>query len=152
MLARLPAPTKQSKRSAFLQTHFPHLQQLAELRPDPHLLGWIRGLGQEDPPLSHYSRRIYLTCLRRLLRDLAPEGQRALILPEDFPPSYNLKTVRAYLLKEDFQQFWTYNSPHWAGLFLDFWCAQTMRSRIEPMNGNADLDRAVKAGWRRNAA
>ena len=46
---------------------------------------------------------------------------------------YNLKTVRAYLLKEDFQQFWTYNSPHWAGLFLDFWCAQTMRSRIEPM-------------------
>jgi len=71
---------------AFLQTHFPHLQQLAELRRDPHLLGWIRGLGQEDPPLSHYSRRIYLTCLRRLLRDLAPEGQRALILPEDFPP------------------------------------------------------------------
>jgi transposase len=46
---------------------------------------------------------------------------------------YNLKTVRAYLLKEDFQQFWTYNSPHWAGLFLDFWCFQTMRSRIEPM-------------------
>ena len=46
---------------------------------------------------------------------------------------YNLKTVRAYLLKEDFQQIWTYNSPHWAGLFLDFWCSQTMRSRIEPM-------------------
>lgn len=46
---------------------------------------------------------------------------------------YNLQTVRAYLLKEDFQQFWTYNSPHWAGRFLDFWCFQTMRSRIEPM-------------------
>ncbi len=46
---------------------------------------------------------------------------------------YNLQTVRAYLLKEDFQQFWTYNSPHWAGRFLDYWCAQTMRSRIEPM-------------------
>jgi transposase len=46
---------------------------------------------------------------------------------------YNLQTVRAYLLKEDFQQFWTYNSPQWAGLFLDFWCQQTMRSRIEPM-------------------
>jgi hypothetical protein len=24
---------------------------------------------------------------------------------------YNLQTVRAYLLKEDFQQFWAYNSP-----------------------------------------
>ena len=46
---------------------------------------------------------------------------------------YNLQTVRAYLLKEDFQQFWDYNSPTWAGTFLDFWCYQTMRSRIEPM-------------------
>ena len=46
---------------------------------------------------------------------------------------YNLQTVRAYLLKEDFQQFWTYNSPAWAGKFLDFWCSQVMRSRIEPM-------------------
>ena len=24
---------------------------------------------------------------------------------------YNLQTVRAYLLKEDFQQFWDYDSP-----------------------------------------
>ena len=46
---------------------------------------------------------------------------------------YNLKTVRAYLLKEDFQQFWDYDSPTWAGKFLDEWCRQTMRSRIEPM-------------------
>ena len=34
---------------------------------------------------------------------------------------YNLKTVRAYLLKEDFQQFWEYNSPTWAAKFLDDW-------------------------------
>src|SRR6266446_1493964 len=46
---------------------------------------------------------------------------------------YNLKTVRAYLLKEAFQQLWDYNSPAWAGKFLDQWCRQTMRSRIEPM-------------------
>jgi len=46
---------------------------------------------------------------------------------------YNLQTVRAYLLKEDFQHFWEYISPYWAGMFLDFWCSQTMRSRIEPM-------------------
>ena len=46
---------------------------------------------------------------------------------------YNLKTVRAYLLKEIFQQLWDYNSPSWAGKFLDEWCRQTMRSRIEPM-------------------
>jgi transposase len=46
---------------------------------------------------------------------------------------YNLKTVRAYLLKEAFQQLWDYDSPAWAGKFLDEWCGQTMRSRIEPM-------------------
>src|ERR1700751_6350044 len=44
---------------------------------------------------------------------------------------YNLKTVRAYLLKEDFQQFWEYNSPTWAARFLDDWCRQVIR--IEPM-------------------
>jgi transposase len=55
---------------------------------------------------------------------------------------YNLQTVRAYLLKEDFQQFWQYNSPTWAGMFLDFWCGQTMRSRIEPMKKIARMLRA----------
>lgn len=46
---------------------------------------------------------------------------------------YNLKTVRAYLLKEEFQKFWEYVSPTWAGRFLDAWCTQVMRSQIEPM-------------------
>jgi len=50
---------------------------------------------------------------------------------------YNLKTVRAYLLKESFQQLWDYNSPTWAGKFLDEWCRQVMRSRIEPMKNIA---------------
>jgi transposase len=42
-------------------------------------------------------------------------------------------TVRAHLLKETFQQLWDYNSATWAGKFLDEWCRQVMRSRIEPM-------------------
>ena len=46
---------------------------------------------------------------------------------------YNLKTIRSYLLKEDFQFFWEYRSAYWAGLFLDRWCTRAMRSRIEPM-------------------
>jgi hypothetical protein len=49
---------------------------------------------------------------------------------------------RASNLKEDFQQFWEYNSPTWAGNFLDFWCYQTMRSRIEPMKKIARTLRA----------
>tara|TARA_B100001996_G_scaffold149523_1_gene113780 strand:+ start:506 stop:1021 length:516 start_codon:yes stop_codon:yes gene_type:complete len=46
---------------------------------------------------------------------------------------YNLRSVRAYLLKEDFQGFWNYVYPSWAGKFLDQWCTRTMRSKIEPM-------------------
>jgi site-specific recombinase XerD len=74
---------------SYLQTDFPQLRQLSELRRDPHLLGWLRCLSQEDPPLSNSTRRIYLVGLRRLFRDLAtqnPSLQPGLILPEDFPP------------------------------------------------------------------
>ena len=46
---------------------------------------------------------------------------------------YNLQSVRAYLLKEEFQQFWDYDSPTWAGKFLDQWCSKVMRSRIDPV-------------------
>jgi transposase len=45
----------------------------------------------------------------------------------------NLRAVRAYLLREEFQLFWGYVHPTWAGRFLDRWCTQTMRSRIAPM-------------------
>lgn len=46
---------------------------------------------------------------------------------------YNLKVVRCYLLKEQFQFFWEYTYSFWAGEFLDQWCRQVMRSQIEPM-------------------
>ena len=39
---------------------------------------------------------------------------------------YNLKTVRAYLLKEDFHRFWEYRSAYWAERFLKEWCTRTM--------------------------
>ena len=55
---------------------------------------------------------------------------------------YNLATVRAYLLKEEFQQFWEYKSAGWAGKFLDAWCGQAMRSRIKPMKKVAEMLRA----------
>lgn len=50
---------------------------------------------------------------------------------------YNLKSVRGYLLKEDFQSFWDYISPHHAGIFLDKWINKVMRSRIEPLKKEA---------------
>jgi transposase len=53
----------------------------------------------------------------------------------------NLRTVRAYLLKEDFQQLWDYLSPAWAGKFLDRWCTAALRSRIKPMKRVARMIR-----------
>ncbi len=55
---------------------------------------------------------------RHRLRDLVP---------------HNLKAVRATLLREDFEAFWSYRSADWAGAFLDVWCGHVMRSRLEPM-------------------
>lgn len=52
---------------------------------------------------------------------------------------YNLKAVKSYLLKEQFQFFWEYNSTYWAGIFLDKWCRRVMRSRIEPMKKVAKM-------------
>jgi transposase len=54
----------------------------------------------------------------------------------------NLRTIRAYLLKEDFQRFWRYQRAAWAGKFLDDWCRRTMRSRIQPMKQVAKMLRS----------
>jgi transposase len=54
----------------------------------------------------------------------------------------NLKAVRAYLLREDFQRFWEYRSPAWAKRFLEQWCTRTMRSKIDPMKKVARTLRA----------
>jgi transposase len=54
----------------------------------------------------------------------------------------NLRTVKAYLLKEDFQRFWEYVHPTWAGKFLDRWCNSAMKSRIDPMKDIAKMLRS----------
>jgi transposase len=54
---------------------------------------------------------------------------------------YNLRSVRAYLLREDFQRFWNYVSPSWAGKFLDEWTTRALRSRLEPLK---QVARAVR--------
>lgn len=46
---------------------------------------------------------------------------------------YDLRSVRAYLLKVSFEAFWQYNSPYWAEWFLNKWCTRAMRSKLEPM-------------------
>lgn len=77
-----------------------------------------------EPHLTHtrwcfLKRRENLTAKQRVrLRDVL---------------QYDLRTVRAYLKVEAFQMLWTYTSPTWAGKFLDAWCRDVMRSRLEPL-------------------
>jgi transposase len=52
---------------------------------------------------------------------------------------YNLKTVKAYILKEDFKKFWSYESVYWAGKFLDDWCSRTNRTNLKPMKAVAKM-------------
>jgi transposase len=63
---------------------------------------------------------------------------------------YNLQAVRAHLQREDFQRFWEYESPAWAGKFLDEWCTRVMRSQLEPMKKVARMlrnHRALILNW-----
>lgn len=62
----------------------------------------------------------------------------------------NLKTVRSYLLKEQFQQFWEYKKGGWAVKFMERWCRQVMYSKIDPMKKIAKMLRKHKpliANW-----
>ncbi len=54
----------------------------------------------------------------------------------------NLKTVRAYLLKIEFDYFWQYSSKTWASKFLKMWTAKVMRSRLDPMKAVAKTIRS----------
>jgi site-specific recombinase XerD len=73
----------------YLHLNHPDLHSPGQLQRNPHILGWLRSLAQENPPLSNKSRRAALICIRRLLDDLADNGYsiaNALILSQDLPP------------------------------------------------------------------
>lgn len=44
-----------------------------------------------------------------------------------------LRSLRAFLLVESFEHFWTYHSPTWADKFLKGWCQRVARSRLPPL-------------------
>ena len=49
----------------------------------------------------------------------------------------SLRSIRAFLLVESFEHFWTYVSPTWAGKFLDAWCSRVAHSRLDPLKKTA---------------
>jgi len=82
--ATLRPNTVQSYRSSsrnfmrYLAMHYPQIRTPRALRREPHILGWIRHLAAQEPPLSKATRIQYLLCVRRLLEDLAASAKHAL--------------------------------------------------------------------------
>lgn len=76
-------------------------------------------------PLLKHSRWWWLKRVWNLTKNQSIKLKRIL--------QYNLQTVRAYLLKEEFHQFWEYRSGGWAKRFFKRWCTQVMRSKLEPL-------------------
>jgi len=56
----------------------------------------------------------------------------------------NLSSVKAYLMREDFQRFWDYTYPACADKFLENWVTRTLQSNLEPMKKVAKMLRSHK--------
>lgn len=84
-----------------------------------------RTLAKEGRPVLKNSRWLLLKSKGKLSDE---QGSRLAELVK-----INLKTVRAYLLKEDLRQFWDHFSWVRASIFLSGWCRRAIASRLPDM-------------------
>lgn len=87
--------------------------------------GEVRELKKDNPDLLAGSRYIWLKNPENL-----KESQRIRL---GNLVKLNLKTTKAYLLKESFKELWNYKRKGWARKFLDKWCWWATHSRLQPM-------------------
>jgi transposase len=109
-----------------------------EVRAEEHK--WLKREGYE--PILTHSRWCFLKRPENLT------GKQKVKLDELL--GVNLRTVRAYLLKESFQGLWQFVRADYAGLYLDGWIGRAMRSRLEPIKKVAKslrLHRELILNW-----
>ncbi len=56
----------------------------------------------------------------------------------------NPASVKAYLMREDFQRLWEYKEAKEAGKFLDDWITRTLKTKLKPMKQVARMLRKHK--------
>ena len=56
----------------------------------------------------------------------------------------NLASIKGYLLREDFQRFWSYQRYDFADKFLENWVTRTLQTDLEPMKKVAKMLRSHK--------
>ena len=84
-----------------------------------------RQLKKSNPELLARSRYLWLKNPENL-----SEKQRARF---GYLAGLNLRTYRAWLLKESFKEFWYYKRRGWAAKFLNKWLWWATHSRLQPM-------------------
>lgn len=100
------------------------MEQRALREADPELLKGTRYIWLKNPENLTELQRIRLSDLEHM----------------------NLKTVRAYLLKELFAHLWTYKRKGWAKRFLDRWFWWATHSRLKPLRDFAWMLRKHEDG------
>ena len=75
-----------------------------------------------------------------------PDGRSAEAVSFRALNQLNLKTSRAWTIKENFSQFWGYRYQGAAKRFLDAWATNAMRSRLEPVKKVVNMLRRHEAG------
>jgi transposase len=84
-----------------------------------------RALARKGTPVLKHTRWLLLKSPENLKREQRLSLKTLLKI--------NLKTVRAYLLKEELRKLWSHFSLTLAGSFLLDWCRAAKASRIEPL-------------------
>jgi transposase len=75
-----------------------------------------------------------------------PDGRSAEAVAFRDLNQLNLKTSRAWRIKETFSQFWFYRYTGAAKRFFDAWSSNAMRSRLEPIKKVVKMLRRHEAG------
>ena len=117
---------KQKARGAIHILDRFHIMAMLNKAIDQIRAGEAKRMKQDgEEPLLKHSRWFWLKRAWNLTKNQAVKLRELL--------RYNLQTVRAYLLKEQFHAFWEYRRVGVAKRFLDRWCTRVMRSKLEPM-------------------
>lgn len=95
-------------------------------------------LKKTNPELLKRTRYLFLKNPERLT-----DKQRARL---GHLEKLNLRTHRAYLLKESFREFWTYQTKGWGRQFLKKWFWWATHSRLKPMRDFAWMLRRHEEG------
>jgi len=96
----------------YIRNHYPELRTFAELRRNPHILGWLKTLSETNSTLSIGTRLCIVAGVRHLLKNLADNAypvDQNLILPQDSqrhpekPVCPEVDNLLARLMKQQIQ-------------------------------------------------